>query len=106
MPATYTSTFKLDPAPKVITFDCYGTLVQWYEVLLREIDAVLARHAGSGATASAILDSFSAEGRRLTAEKPHLALQRHPPRSGLQPRSAKHGLARARRRSRALRRLP
>lgn len=26
-----------DPPPKIITFDCYGTLVQWYEVLSREI---------------------------------------------------------------------
>ena len=58
-----TSMFKLDPAPKVITFDCYGTLVQWYEVLLREIDATLVEHDASAASASAILDSFSARGR-------------------------------------------
>ena len=70
MPPT-TSTFKLDPAPKIITFDCYGTLVQWYEVLLREIAATLAAHGRDEATAPAILDAFSAQGRRLTAEKPH-----------------------------------
>ena len=29
MPELDLSTFNLDPAPKVITFDCYGTLVQW-----------------------------------------------------------------------------
>ncbi|MET0745089.1 MAG: haloacid dehalogenase type II [Microvirga sp.] len=66
-----TPMFKLDPAPKVITFDCYGTLVQWYEVLLREIGVTLAAHHASGASAAAILDSFSAQGRRLTAERPH-----------------------------------
>jgi 2-haloacid dehalogenase len=71
MPDPSLSTFQLDPAPKVITFDCYGTLVQWYEVLLREIGAVLAEHDASTASASAILDSFSAQGRRLTAERPH-----------------------------------
>ena len=65
------SLFKLDPAPKVITFDCYGTLVQWYEVLLREIATTLAAHGRDEAAAPAILDSFSAQGRRLTAEKPH-----------------------------------
>ena len=71
MPGPSTSMFRLDPAPKVITFDCYGTLVQWYEVLLREIGATLATHGARGASASAILDSFSAQGRRLTAEQPH-----------------------------------
>ena len=65
------SMFKLDPAPKVITFDCYGTLAQWYEVLLREIAATLEAHGRDEATAPAILDAFSAQGRRLTAEKPY-----------------------------------
>ena len=37
MPQPDASMFELDPAPKVITFDCYGTLVQWHEVLLREM---------------------------------------------------------------------
>ncbi|WP_262272908.1 haloacid dehalogenase type II [Microvirga yunnanensis] len=71
MPGSDTAMFELDPTPKVITFDCYGTLVQWYEVLEHEIGAALARHEASGASASAILDSFSAQGRRLTAERPH-----------------------------------
>ena len=66
-----TSMFKLDPTPKVITFDCYGTLVQWYEVLLSEINAVLAEHQVNSVTPLDVLDSFSAQGRQLTAEKPH-----------------------------------
>ncbi len=66
------STFAFDPAPKIITFDCYGTLVQWYEVLLREIGATLAaRGWDEAATAPALLDAFSAQGRRLTAEEPY-----------------------------------
>lgn len=85
------SMFKLDPAPKIITFDCYGTLVQWYEVLLREIGAVLAEHGESGAKAAAILDSFSAEGRRLTAEKPY-RLYKDILRAGLATAFAEHGL--------------
>src|ERR1700712_5040505 len=71
MPQPDASMFKLDPAPKVVTFDCYGTLVQWYEVLLREIAATLTAHGRDEATAPAILDAFSAQGRRLTAETPH-----------------------------------
>jgi len=42
MPQPDAPIFKLDLAPKVITFDCYGTLVQWYEVLQGEIAATLA----------------------------------------------------------------
>jgi hypothetical protein len=36
-----TAMIDLDSKPKVITFDCYGTLVQWYEVLLHEIGVVI-----------------------------------------------------------------
>jgi 2-haloacid dehalogenase len=91
MPAPSTSMFKLDPVPKVITFDCYGTLVQWYEVLLHEIDATLAKHDMRSASASAILDSFSAQGRRLTAEKPH-RLYKDILRSGFAAAFREHGL--------------
>jgi hypothetical protein len=34
---------NLDPAPKVITFDCYGTLVQWHEAMRKAIWAVIRR---------------------------------------------------------------
>ncbi|WP_337268792.1 haloacid dehalogenase type II [Oryzifoliimicrobium ureilyticus] len=71
MPEFTTPAFQLAPAPKIITFDCYGALVQWYEVLLREIQRVLVAHGITGVDASAILDTFSAEGRRLTGQKPH-----------------------------------
>ena len=60
-----------DPPPKIITFDCYGTLVQWYEVLSREIDATLRKLGVTDVSATMVIDSFSAQGRRLTAEKPH-----------------------------------
>ena len=33
----------LDHQPKIITFDCYGMLVQWYEVLTREINVTLGK---------------------------------------------------------------
>jgi 2-haloacid dehalogenase len=33
--------------PKCITFDCYGTLVQWHRALRDGVGAVLAEHAGS-----------------------------------------------------------
>ncbi|TAU83257.1 haloacid dehalogenase type II [Rhizobium leguminosarum] len=63
--------FELDPVPKIITFDCYGTLVQWYEVLLSEINQVLTHQGRTDVDAGEILESFSTEAKRLTAEKPH-----------------------------------
>jgi 2-haloacid dehalogenase len=86
--------FDLNPVPKIITFDCYGTLVQWYEVLLHEIDLTLADHSRKDVDATKILESFSANARRMTAEKPYrlykdilsagfdVALQQH----GIQPK--------------------
>lgn len=35
---------KLIPKPKFITFDRYGTLVQWHSALLTGVRAVLAKH--------------------------------------------------------------
>ncbi len=40
------STLKLAPAPKVITFDCYGTLVQWHRAVREAALAILSRHLG------------------------------------------------------------
>lgn len=83
--------FTLNPAPKVITFDCYGTLVQWYEVLLREIEAILSARGWDGAArASEVLDTFSAHGRRLTAEKPH-RLYKDILRTGFRAALREHG---------------
>ena len=84
--------FRLDPVPKVITFDCYGTLVQWYEVLLREIGAVLAARGRDAGEASAVLGTFSRHSRRLEAERPH-RLYKDILRTGFRAALAEHGLA-------------
>lgn len=36
---------KLDPVPKVITFDCYGTLVQWHRAVREAARAILSEHS-------------------------------------------------------------
>lgn len=84
--------FPLNPTPKVITFDCYGTLVQWYEVLHRAIDALLADHEASEKSAVDILDSFSEIGRTLTAEQPH-RLYKDILRIGFESAFGEHGVA-------------
>lgn len=35
---------ELNPQPKVITFDCYGTLVRWHRAVQEAVHAILARH--------------------------------------------------------------
>jgi 2-haloacid dehalogenase len=35
---------KLDPLPHVITFDCYGTLVQWHNAVREAARVILSRH--------------------------------------------------------------
>jgi 2-haloacid dehalogenase len=39
----------LDPAPKVITFDCYGTLVQWHRAVREAALTLLSRYLDAGA---------------------------------------------------------
>lgn len=39
---------KLEPLPKVITFDCYGTLVQWHRAVKDASRAILSRHLPGG----------------------------------------------------------
>lgn len=52
------TTFTLDPPPSIIAFDCYGMIVRWHEVLLREISKTLGKQSDS-VTALAVLESFS-----------------------------------------------
>jgi len=60
-----------NPPPKVISFDCYGTLVRWREILLAEITRILSARGRNPGEASAVLDSFSRLSLGLTQEKPH-----------------------------------
>ena len=39
---------KLDPLPKVITFDCYGTLVQWHRAVREAARAILSEYSREG----------------------------------------------------------
>lgn len=52
---------KLSPTPKCITFDCYGTLVQWHGALRAAIRTILAEHVGaSGADDDQVSDIVDA----------------------------------------------
>lgn len=84
--------FDLDPIPKVITFDCYGTLVQWREVLLRELDRIATAQGRAPGEAVAILDTFSKVSHVLTNEKPH-RLYKDILRAGFRAALEQHGLS-------------
>jgi len=56
---------------KIITFDCYGTLVDWYEELTREVAMILDAHYANDASAGSIVEGFPIHSKRLTADKPH-----------------------------------
>jgi len=52
-------------APEIITFDCYGTLVEWHEVLAESVLAVLERRGTHRADGRLLLDTFSRHAHRL-----------------------------------------
>lgn len=83
--------FQLHTAPKVITFDCYGTLVQWYEVFLREISATPSTNQLDDKLATMILNEFSAQSRRLMLERPH-RLYKHILRVGFTAAFSEYGV--------------
>lgn len=83
--------FELTPVPKVITFDCYGTLVQWREVLLRELGDVLTAEGRDPGEAVAVLDTFAGISSVLTKEKPH-RLYKEILRTGFHGALERHGL--------------
>ena len=68
--------FRLDPLPKVISFDCYGTLVQWREVLRDAIAGVLGRRVHEAIDPFDVLDTFSGHAHSLEQSSPHRAYKR------------------------------
>jgi 2-haloalkanoic acid dehalogenase type II len=78
---------------KIVTFDCYGTLVQWREVLLQEIGDLLSSTGRDNLPEPlAVLATFSQHSRQLQAAKPH-RLYKDVLRVGFRAALADHGLA-------------
>jgi 2-haloacid dehalogenase len=65
--------FNLNPRPKVITFDCYGTLVQWPEAMREAIRAIFRRQLlfdAWGDRASAIAGRLREIAGKLQEQRP------------------------------------
>jgi 2-haloacid dehalogenase len=58
---------ELDSRIKVITFDCYGTLVQWHDAVRRAAASILERHLSAPASTESIA-SFAARLREIAME--------------------------------------
>lgn len=56
--------------PSTITFDFYGTLVQWHEGIEAAFREILARHSKAAADPVPLIHTFHAEGRRLRDTPP------------------------------------
>lgn len=55
---------------RTVTFDFYGTLVQWHEGVEKGFRAIVARHGKPGMDLAPLIHAFHAEGRRLRDTPP------------------------------------
>ncbi|WDZ79117.1 haloacid dehalogenase type II (plasmid) [Ensifer adhaerens] len=59
------------PKPEWLTFDCYGTLIQWDEGLLAAVEQILAKHPGSDVDPETLIRVYDKYEHALEAERPH-----------------------------------
>ncbi len=57
--------------PEWLTFDCYGTLIQWDEGLLAAVEKILARHSGSGVDPGTLIEIYDKYEHELEQMPPH-----------------------------------
>jgi len=57
--------------PTWLTFDCYGTLIQWDEGLLATVKTILARHSGSGVEPERLIEIYDRHEHDLERSEPH-----------------------------------
>ena len=59
------------PRPKWLTFDCYGTLIQWDEGLLAAVDTILRRHSSSEIDPDDLVAIYDRYEHELEQTPPH-----------------------------------
>ncbi|HEX2652093.1 MAG TPA: haloacid dehalogenase type II [Xanthobacteraceae bacterium] len=57
--------------PQWLTFDCYGTLIQWDEGLIEAVKAILARHQAADVNAKHFIDVYDRYEHELEQRPPH-----------------------------------
>lgn len=59
------------PRPDWLTFDCYGTLIQWDEGLLDAVQRILARHGIESVAPETLIAVYDAHEHALEQQAPH-----------------------------------
>ena len=57
--------------PEWLTFDCYGTLIQWDEGLLAAVETILAKQRGASIDAETLIRTYDAYEHTLEEQRPH-----------------------------------
>lgn len=57
--------------PAWLTFDCYGTLIQWDEGLLAAVEQILAKRKSAEVDAATLIHTYDKYEHRLEEERPH-----------------------------------
>lgn len=57
--------------PQWLTFDCYGTLIQWDEGLLAAVQTILSRQPGSKVDAGTLIHTYDKYEHELEQQRPH-----------------------------------
>ncbi|TPI81192.1 haloacid dehalogenase type II [Mesorhizobium sp. B2-8-9] len=59
------------PKPEWLTFDCYGTLIQWDEGLLAAVNTILANHPASNIEPQTLIRVYDKHEHALETARPH-----------------------------------
>jgi 2-haloacid dehalogenase len=62
---------NLGNRPSWLTFDCYGTLIQWDEGLVAAVERILAGKRGASVSAHRLISVYDHHEHALEAERPH-----------------------------------
>jgi 2-haloacid dehalogenase len=59
------------PRPEWLTFDCYGTLIQWDEGLLAAVEKILGKQRGPAVNAQTLIHTYDTHEHALEEQRPH-----------------------------------
>lgn len=57
--------------PEWLTFDCYGTLIQWDEGLLAAVETILAKQCGASVDVETLIRTYDTYEHALEEQRPH-----------------------------------
>ena len=70
-----TSVTTFGTRPRWLTFDCYGTLIQWDEGLAATLDGILEAHRQTVTDVGAFIRAFDRREHELEQSRPHMAFR-------------------------------